>query len=383
MAQYVHGPTTINRGTLNLNSSLSGSNIAVTGGTMAESSTGSIGGTGTTLTITGGTATLAGANAFTGGTSVTAGTLTISNQLALQNSTLTLAGGSVAFGSSVTAATVGGLAGTGNISLQNSIPAAVALTVGGNNASTVYAGVLSGSGSLIKTGSGTLNLFAANTYTGTTTVGGTGTLRLAPAPKPKPSWRAPTRHQAFQPFSSSNFTAAPASTNLIRGLSPVPATLVNTQAGQTGTGGLATGGVAKLTDGAESNTGNNTTDLAQIYTIGSSALLTYVLGSTPAPDGYSLSKINIYSEWADNGRSQITLSDIAYSTVANPTVFTNLTNARRELLGRRRRKRGQPVAHQRRSCQRRLCGPVRLRNSAEYLGRILRVGGGWHPDDRQ
>ncbi len=54
------------------------------------------------------------------------------------------------------------------------------LTTGGNNASTSYAGVVSGTGGLTKTGTGNFTLSGANTYTGTTAVTG-GTLTLAPA----------------------------------------------------------------------------------------------------------------------------------------------------------------------------------------------------------
>ena len=83
--------------------------------------------------------------------------------------------------------TIGGLAGSGSLLLadtilftggagySNGIP--VALTVGYNNSSTTYSGVMSGPGSLIKVGAGTLTLTGANTYTGNTTVSG-GTLEL-------------------------------------------------------------------------------------------------------------------------------------------------------------------------------------------------------------
>ena len=136
-----------------------------------------------TLTQTGsGTVTLANANTFTGTTSANNGTLNLSNSNALQNSTLAMGGGNVVFDQSVTghAFTLGGLSGSGNLALQDNAtptPNAVALTVGGNNASTVYSGVLSGPGSLTKTGSGVLLVTSSNSYGGPTTITG-GTVKL-------------------------------------------------------------------------------------------------------------------------------------------------------------------------------------------------------------
>jgi fibronectin-binding autotransporter adhesin len=84
------------------------------------------------------------------------------------------------FGTSVTSETINGLSGSGNLFLenQNGTPGAVALTVGGAGGSTAvttnYSGVLSGTGSFIKAGTGTQTLSSAtgNTYTGGTTVNG-------------------------------------------------------------------------------------------------------------------------------------------------------------------------------------------------------------------
>ncbi len=132
---------------------------------------------------------LSGANTFTGTTSVSAGLLNLSNPLALQYSTLAansaFTNSGIIFSSTVSgnAFTLGGLTGSGNLALQNDAPtpAAINLLVGNNGLSTTYSGVLSGSGSLVKVGAGTLVLSGFNTYAGSTTISG-GTLRLKAPP---------------------------------------------------------------------------------------------------------------------------------------------------------------------------------------------------------
>jgi autotransporter-associated beta strand protein len=147
------------------------------GSAIAQTLSGTISGTGALNQTGSGQLTLSATNTFTGPMTVSSGTLSVANTLALQNSTLNFDGGAVAF-NGITAGALGGLSGTQNLSLLNQSAAAVALTVGSDNATTTYSGILSGAGSsLTKAGTGTLTLGGANSYSGTTTVNG-GTLEL-------------------------------------------------------------------------------------------------------------------------------------------------------------------------------------------------------------
>ncbi|BCU76390.1 autotransporter-associated beta strand repeat-containing protein [Luteolibacter sp. LG18] len=147
-----------------------------TTGNYSISGTGAIAGT-TGLTKSGaGMVTLGTANTFSGQTDLAAGPLNLSNTAALLNSTLNNTGGMIVFDSSVAsnAFTFGGLIGSQGIALQNNAgsPAAIALSIGNNNASMAYSGALTGSGSLTKTGSGSLTLTGTSSYTGKTFLNG-------------------------------------------------------------------------------------------------------------------------------------------------------------------------------------------------------------------
>ena len=104
-----------------------------------------------------GVLTLGAFNAYTGATVLSSGAIALSGSAALQNSTLSLGGGTLNFGS-LTAVSLGGLEGAGNLALTNTNSAAVALVVGGNGATTTYSGSLGGAASLTKIGGGGLTL---------------------------------------------------------------------------------------------------------------------------------------------------------------------------------------------------------------------------------
>lgn len=162
-------------------STSTGIDLQITSSIVNDAGSGGAGTGGNTLTKAGaGVLQLSGANTFTGATNANAGTLLLSHQNALQSSTLNLNGGQAVFDSGVSgnAFTFGGLTGSGNLTLANNAAAAVALTVGGNNASTLYSGSLSGAGSLTKTGTGALTLTGINTNSGSIVIA-QGTLRVA------------------------------------------------------------------------------------------------------------------------------------------------------------------------------------------------------------
>lgn len=174
------GGTTITQGTLQIgNGGTSGSILGdvVNNGILAFNRSdagtyaGSLSGTGVFSKLGSGTLTLAGTNTYTGNTNINAGTLIVSGGQAIGDTSAV----SVANGAHLTVQsneTIGSIAGGGGITL-----AGANLTAGGNNTSTLYSGVIDGSGGLIKTGSGVLVLTGASSYTGGTTIAA-GTLQI-------------------------------------------------------------------------------------------------------------------------------------------------------------------------------------------------------------
>ncbi len=119
-----------------------------------------------------GTLVLSGANTVSGTATVVEGTLQLGSANALQNATAAVnVNGGFTFGPGVGTFNVGGLAGTGNVALNDLTvgAAAVALNFTGSGTAT-YSGVLSGPGSVTSSGTGTQTLSGVNTYSGGTTV---------------------------------------------------------------------------------------------------------------------------------------------------------------------------------------------------------------------
>jgi autotransporter-associated beta strand protein len=114
---------------------------------------------------------------YAGSTQVEAGTLQLTSANSLPSGSVFLNGGTLGF-QTITAATLGGLGGHSDLALQNTEGSPVTLSVGGNGANTTYTGGFTGSGTLLKQGSGSLTLGGFSSHTGGTTVNA-GTLNLA------------------------------------------------------------------------------------------------------------------------------------------------------------------------------------------------------------
>ncbi len=141
---------------------------------------GVISGPGRFVKVDGGRILLANANTFTGDTVFNniggTGTLRLDHPLGLQYSTFdaTGIGGNGTLDLNFLDVFLGGLKGSG-ATIANFTGR---LTVGGNNQGTTFGGSLNGSGSLVKIGSGVLDLTGANTVPGGTTISN-GALNVA------------------------------------------------------------------------------------------------------------------------------------------------------------------------------------------------------------
>src|SRR5262249_20807242 len=155
------GPVTLGSGTL------VDATLTVGGNNRPATYSGSISGEGGLNKVGSGTQTLSGNNTYTGPTIINAGTLRVGaagNVLPDAGAVTVAAGATLDLNSN--SETIGSLAGAGSVTLGSGT-----LTEGGNNASTTFSGIISGTGGLTKRGiAGTLTLSGNNTYTGTTTL---------------------------------------------------------------------------------------------------------------------------------------------------------------------------------------------------------------------
>ncbi len=130
-----------------------------------------VSGTGNVIQQGSGTTTLSGENTYTGTTTINNGILQAGVNNALSNATaVTVASGTYDLNNY--SDTIGSLSGSGSVTLGSGT-----LTTGASNSTTTFSGVISETGNLVKTGTGTFTLSGNNTYNGSTTIND-GTIKL-------------------------------------------------------------------------------------------------------------------------------------------------------------------------------------------------------------
>ncbi|WP_153076890.1 autotransporter-associated beta strand repeat-containing protein [Paraburkholderia bonniea] len=221
---------------------------------------GALNGTGGIVKEGGGTETLTGKNTFTGGTTINAGTLAIGEGGSLvATGTVNLNGSGATFDISDGGnQTIGGLSGIADtkVTLGNST-----LSFGRDEDSQTFGGAVSGTGGLIKKGSGTETLTGTNTFTGGVTVN-EGTLAIGTGGSLAASG------SVHLEGSKATFDISNGGNQTIGGLSGIADTKVELggnkltfgDAGNQTFGGAlnGTGGIVKEGGGTETLTGKNT-----------------------------------------------------------------------------------------------------------------------------
>jgi autotransporter-associated beta strand protein len=159
--------------------SLGSSTLTAGGDNTSTTYASNLSGSGGLTKVGSGTLTLSGTNGYVGATRVSGGTLQAGSSSAFGNASavsLDDAAG-VALDLNNQATTIGSLAGGGTAGGHINLGSAT-LTTGSLDATTRYAGVISGSGGLTQTGAGTLTLTGTNNYTGATTIAAGSTLQI-------------------------------------------------------------------------------------------------------------------------------------------------------------------------------------------------------------
>ncbi len=266
-----------------------GSATLTAGGSTDSSFTGIISGNGGFTKMGTSNLTLSGNNTYAGTTEVAGGTLTLGTATAIPTTAAVTvdSGATLALGA---AKTIGSLAGSGTVSLGTRT-----LTV----ASGSFAGALTGTGGLTKSGSTTLTLTGASSYTGLTTVSG-GTLSLGQG--------ASIATSSGVTLSASGATLDVASAQTIGTLSGVTGSAVTLEGALTetnsgtasfagtlsGAGGFTKAGTGTLTlSAADTNSGGTTASAGTLRagTAGAfgSGLLTAASGATVDLAGFAQS----------------------------------------------------------------------------------------------
>ncbi|HEY3900509.1 MAG TPA: autotransporter-associated beta strand repeat-containing protein, partial [Chthoniobacter sp.] len=234
------------------------------------------------------------------------------------------------------------------------------LTVGGNNLSTTVSGAIADGGldggtggSLVKTGTGTLILSGANTYTGSTTV--TGGILEINATDLSGSINSKSvsvgTGGTFEILTSDSAFSTTLSNNISNGLGGVGTILVNSAAAVTLSGALTDGavgtlGVTQSGSGATRMTGNNNYSGPTNVTVGTLFLGGGSLASVASLNVNSVISVsgtgsfavanvsgNVFANNVTNGVGGLGTFDVDYSPSGSVTISSVLTDGAAGQLG--------------------------------------------------
>jgi len=333
------GATTIQAASgtsLNLSGGITGAGIALTingTGNTTISGTGINTSTGGALTKDqSGVLTILASSDYTGGTTLSAGTIRVGNNSALGTGAVTTSGGAILASDSSTARalannfTINGnttfgeaTTGTGDLALNGALALGGAgRTITVNNGLTTVNGVISGTSgnALTKSGTGTLLLNAANTYSGATTISA-GTLALGTA--------GSIASSTITVNSTLDLTAktsgyALGSTATLGGTGTV-----TTASEQT----LSVGGGATIRPATASTSG--TLNLSGL-TFGSTGAYAFSIGNVSGTAGTEWDLLNVTSAFDITATSESKFTINVAGNSGNPTGFSNTGNYSWDIL---------------------------------------------------
>jgi autotransporter-associated beta strand protein len=333
------GATTIQSApgtSLSLSGGITGTGLALTindTGNTTISGTGINTSTGGALTKDqSGVLTILASSDYTGGTTLSAGTIRVGNNSALGTGAVTTSGGAILASDSSTARalannfTINGsttfgeaTTGTGDLALNGALALGGAgRTITVNNGLTTVNGVISGTSgnALTKSGTGTLLLNAANTYSGATTISA-GTLALGTA--------GSIASSTITVNSTLDLTAKTSGYALGSTATLAGTGTVTTASEQT----LSVGGGATIRPATASTSGTlNVSGL----TFGSTGAYAFSIGNVSGTAGTEWDLLNVTSAFDITATSESKFTINVAGNSGNPTGFSNTGNYSWDIL---------------------------------------------------